>query len=112
MSFDGGSEGHAQRKGIVTETGYSPTVTITRSTFMNLPLGIYFNSAALGSIEGNTFSAIGYAAIGIDSDGSVTISGNNISNAPVGVEIFRENVTVSDDNVYNNVETPVDNKSK
>ncbi|MGI6747001.1 MAG: right-handed parallel beta-helix repeat-containing protein [Anaerovoracaceae bacterium] len=112
VSFDGGSEGHAQRKGIVTETGYSPKVTITRSTFMNLPLGIYFNSAALGSIEGNTFSAIGYAAIGIDSDGSVTISGNNISNAPVGVEIFGKNVTVSDDNVYNNVETPVDNKSK
>jgi len=99
-------------RGIVTESGKNIDLTVKNCTFKDIYNGIYLNPGVTGTIEGNTFINIEWAAIGINSDGSITISGNNISNAPVGVEIFGENVTVSDDNVYNNVETPVDNKSE
>ena len=62
-------------------------------------MGIYFNTAAAGTIEGNTFDAIGHAAIGIDSDGEVIISGNNISNASIDVTVGTETVNITIDGV-------------
>ncbi|MGI6163800.1 MAG: S-layer homology domain-containing protein [Bacillota bacterium] len=84
---DGDSE-HGQRKGIVTESGYTADVTISGCTFENLPMGVYFNPGAKGSIVGNTFDGMGHAAIGIDSTADVTITGNMVADTVISLEIF------------------------
>ena len=103
---DGDSE-NGQRKGIVTESWCNADVTISGCTFADLPMGVYFNPTAKGTIDGNIFTRMGYAAIGIDSQGEVTISNNEINNTPMGVEIFGDNVIVEGNNQFTDVETEV-----
>ena len=88
VEFVDGDSGHAQRKGIVTESGYTADVTISGCTFENLPMGVYFNPGAKGSIVGNTFDGMGHAAIGIDSTADVTITGNMVADTVISLEIF------------------------
>ena len=97
-------------QGVLTSGDYDPVVNISNSTFMDLHMGVYFNPGASGVITNNEFDDINHAAIGIDSDAGVDITDNYITNASVGLEIFGENVTYSD-NTFDSVNTDIDDQS-
>ncbi|MDW7729340.1 MAG: right-handed parallel beta-helix repeat-containing protein [Bacillota bacterium] len=97
-------------QGILTSGAYNPTLHFSGNEFVDLHIGVYFNPGASGSITGNSFTDINHAAIGIDSEAGVNITYNTITNALIGLEIFRENVTYHD-NIFENVDIEVDDYS-
>ncbi len=97
-------------QGILTSGSYNPEVNVSDSEFIDLHMGVYFNPGASGVITNNTFDGMNHTAIGIDSVAGVDITDNQISNASVGIEIFRTGVTRSG-NTFDNVDTNVDDQS-
>ncbi len=108
VTFDGQNISLAQ--GILSVTGNSTNVNVSNSTFKDLHMGVYFNPGVSGTINNNTFENINHCAIGIDSDAGVDITNNSITDASVGLEIFKANVTYSG-NTFDNVDTEVDDQS-
>jgi len=87
--------------GVHTLYGGSAEVTVQGNTVRNVRLGIY-NQGATMLAKGNTIENVAHCAIGVDTASGTMITDNTIRNsADVGVEIFRENVTITD-NLFEN----------
>ena len=93
--------------GILTSGSNTPELTIRDCEFTDFRMGIYFNSGASGTIEGNIFSEIMKCAIGVESDGEVTIEGNTINSGKYGIEIHADNVVVGENIFGEDVELHV-----
>lgn len=72
-------------RGIVTVSGKTVDLTVQNCTFDGIYNGIYLNPGVTGTIEGNTFTDIEWAAIGGYTD-DVEIANNTFKNVAIEVE--------------------------
>ena len=107
---NGGIDVEDYTQGIVTESGRNPEINISNSEFTDLYIGVYFNPSVKGVIDNNVFDGISgssYTAVGTHDAAGVEITGNDISNSDIGIEIVGGGVTYSG-NTFDNVDTDIE----
>jgi len=78
-------------------------VTVNNNRISNFRLGVYLNpTAEPWIISNNIIEDSVHCGIGIDSSGGVEVTGNTIIDGYLGLEIFRANVLVEDNDFQNN----------